>query len=322
MGNSCVTGAPHALLEKTDDPASQWKIIGFSSLLEKGATTVTSDVFHYYGYEWVLEVTPKHKKSGLGSPYVAVSLLLLNTLEAGHVMNALFELSMYNHSNRTYCGFKASNNFHVKKWYSEKKCLIPLEELLKSSDFLVDDICVFGVKILKADISFARKKAAVVPKKVVVIPKKPITVQNLFLQKKEFIKGTYTWTMSNFVDLKLPVLSPAFEVGGYKWHIKMYPCGDQFSTKSLSLYLCMVEPSMLTLELGMMIELTLSILNWKNGKQWTRAGSFVFAGTTNGWGWPNFIPLRMLKDRFFGNIMGSNCIVKADIAIIGSSIDG
>ena len=57
--------------------------------------------------------------------------------------------------------------------------------------------------------------------KPIVIPK-PITVQNIFLQKKGFIKGTYTWTMNNFLDMKLPVLSPAFDVGGQKWCIFFY----------------------------------------------------------------------------------------------------
>ncbi|TKV93354.1 hypothetical protein SEVIR_9G220800v4 [Setaria viridis] len=321
MGNSCVTGAPHALLEKADGPAFQWKIYGFSSLLEKGATTVTSDVFHCCGYEWFLTVTPKHKKFGFGSPYVAVRLLTGSTLEPDYIMNALFELSIYNHSNRTYCGCQASNSFLVKKWYSEKKCLIPLEELLESADFLVDDSCVFGVRILKADISFARKKTAVVPKKTVVVPKKPTTIQNLFLQKKEFIKRTYTWTMNIFLDSKLAVLSPAFEVGGYKWHIQMYPRGNQLSTKSLSLYLYMDKPSMLTLEPGMMIELTLSILDQKNGKQYTRSGCLAFAAA-NYWGWPNFIPRWLFKNQSFGYLVGSNCIVKADIAIVGSSIVG
>ena len=104
----------------------------------------------------------------------------------------------------------ASYNFQAKQTHSETKCLIPLEELLKSSDFLVDDSCVFGVRILKANVN-----------KPIVIPK-PITVQNIFLQKKGFIKGTYTWTMNNFLDMKLPVFSPAFDVGGQKWYASIF----------------------------------------------------------------------------------------------------
>ena len=36
--------------------------------------------------------------------------------------------------------------------------MIPLQELLKSSAFLVDDSCIFGVKILKIDVSSPEKK--------------------------------------------------------------------------------------------------------------------------------------------------------------------
>ncbi|GJM84816.1 hypothetical protein PR202_ga00522 [Eleusine coracana subsp. coracana] len=101
-----------------------------------------------------------------------------------------------------------SYSFDVKKTHSKKLCLIPIEELLTSSDFLVDDSCVFGLSILKADISSPEKKP-------IAISKKPSTYQKLFLQKKEFIEGTYSWTMDNYLDLKKSVVSPAFEVGGH-----------------------------------------------------------------------------------------------------------
>jgi hypothetical protein len=97
--------------------------------------------------------------------------------------------------------------------------LIPLQELLKSSAFLVDDSCVFGVEILKIDISF--------PEKLIIdglFEKKATTVQNLFVQKKGFIKGSYTWTMdNNFLELDF-VRSPTFEVGGHKWYSFFISC--------------------------------------------------------------------------------------------------
>jgi hypothetical protein len=97
--------------------------------------------------------------------------------------------------------------------------LIPLEELLKSSAFLVDDSCVFGVEILKIDVSSPEMKS-------VAVQKKATTVQNLFVQKKGFIKGTYTWTMNNFLELDSQhfVRSPTFEVGGHKWYSPVTNC--------------------------------------------------------------------------------------------------
>jgi hypothetical protein len=37
------------------------------------------------------------------------------------------------------------------------------------------------------------------------------------------------------------------------------------------------------------------------------------------WGWPNFLGLKKLKK---GYVVGSSCIVKADLTIVGSSNDG
>jgi len=318
MGNSCVAGAfsAPAPLRKTHDPAFNLKFYGFSALLDRGAVSANSALFDCCGYSWFLQVIPKHKKSGDKIPYVALCLCVSqNTLKPGCTLSAVFELSMYNHSKGTYRGCKASYHFHVKQTHSKRECLIPLDEVLKSSDFLVDDSCVFGVRILKADVSSQNEP--------IVIPKKPNTVQNIFLQKKGFIKGTYTWTMNNFLDMKLPVLSPAFDVGGQKWHINMHPLGDKYSTNSLSLYLHLHGPNKLPLESGMVIELTLSILDQKHGKHYTVTGRFVFAtNAKNGWGWFNFIPLKTLMDPSRGYLVGSNCILKADVTVIGSSNDG
>ncbi|CAN6318140.1 unnamed protein product [Urochloa humidicola] len=317
MGNSCATGAPLALLGTTCDPDFEWKVYGFSSLLQRGATPANSAPFHCCGNMWFLQVTPMHKKSGDGVVYLALDLAISRIgLKPGLIMNAVFELSMYNHSSGTYYGGKASYSFNAKKTHSKKMCLVPLGKLLKSSDFLVDDSCVFGVRILKADISS--------PKKIpVVISENPITVQNLFLQKKDLVKGTYTWTMNNYFDLKLPVNSPAFEVGEHKWYIRMHPLGDHYSTNSLSMYLHLHDPKDLPdPEPGMMIELALCILNQKYGKHFTVKGRFVFSiGSKAGWGWSDFMALNRFKDLSRGYLVGSNCILKADITVIGSSND-
>jgi hypothetical protein len=68
------------------------------------------------------------------------------------------------------------------------------------------------VEILKVDVSSPEEKA-------VVVQKKTTKVQNMFVQNKGFIEGTYTWTMNNFSELDSNfVRSPTFEVGGLKWY--------------------------------------------------------------------------------------------------------
>uniref|UniRef100_A0ACD5TN57 Uncharacterized protein n=1 Tax=Avena sativa TaxID=4498 RepID=A0ACD5TN57_AVESA len=314
MGNCRSTS--RVLPSKTYVPDLEWKIHDFSSLLETGAKTATSGRFHCSDYEWYLNVSPMHEKPGAGTPYVALWLMLSREkLKRDHTVHAVFELSIYNQSKGMYCGCQANYNFDFKNNYS-KECLIPLKELLKSSAFLVDDSCVFGVEILKIDVSSPEKKA-------VVVHQKTTTVQNLFVQNKGFIEGTYIWSMDNFPELESKhfVRSPTFEVGGHKWYTGMYPRGDKFTTDSLSLYLYLDASKKLpALESKKVAVMTLSILDQKNGKHLTRtAGLWVCA---NGWGWADFLGLEKLKDPSGGYVVGSNCVIKADLTLVGSSTEG
>ncbi|XP_044971307.1 uncharacterized protein LOC123432154 isoform X1 [Hordeum vulgare subsp. vulgare] len=318
---------------KTHVPDLEWKINDFSSLLETGAKSAASAAFHCSGYNWYLKVNPVRKETGSETPYVALSLMTSRaSMMPGHTVHVVFELSIYNHSKGMYCGCKATYNFHFKNTYSKEHCLIPLQELLKSPAFLVNDSCVFGVEILKIDVSSPEKKAFVVQKKAT-------TVQNLFVQKKGFVKGTYTWNIDNFLELDLDhfVCSPTFEVGGHKWYpiifevtlpiffnryVQMYPRGDKHSTDCLSLYLRLDASDELHLESKKVIVMTLSILDQKNGKHLTAtSGLLVFTGG-HGWGWADFLGLKKLKDPSGGYVVGSSCIMKADLTIFGSSIDG
>ncbi|CAM0956642.1 unnamed protein product [Alopecurus aequalis] len=314
MGNS-GSRAP-ALLGKSHVPDLQWKIHDFPALLETKATSTISGPFDCSGYKWYLQLSPMHKENGGGTPYVALSLMLSPyTLEQGHTVHAVFEFSIYNHSNLMYCGYKASYNFDLKNNYSKKECLIPLPELRKSSAFLVDDNCVFGVKILKIDVTSPEKKA-------VLVQQKATTVENLFVQKKGFVKGTYTWTMNNFLelDMKNLVRSPTFEVGGHKWYIRMYPRDHKCNTDCVSLLLCLDASNELPLDSRNVVEITLSIKDQKNGKYFTRTSGLAVFGSA--WGWANFIPLKKFKHMAGGYLIESNCVVKADFTIAGSSNDG
>ncbi|KAM3408681.1 hypothetical protein ACQJBY_001637 [Aegilops geniculata] len=94
---------------KTDVPDLEWRINDFSSLLETGAKSATSDTFHCSRYNWHLEVKSMHKKAGSSTPYVALRLVAFRpSLVPGHMVHAVFELSIYNRSRRMYCGCKGS----------------------------------------------------------------------------------------------------------------------------------------------------------------------------------------------------------------------
>ena len=56
-----------------------------------------------------LRVDPMHDNPSAGTPYVALSLMLSRKkLERGHTVDAMFELSIYNHSKGMYCGCQGS----------------------------------------------------------------------------------------------------------------------------------------------------------------------------------------------------------------------
>ncbi|CAL4933907.1 unnamed protein product [Urochloa decumbens] len=355
VGNPCITDVAPAPPENSDDPAFRWKIYGFSTLLERGAIPAFSAAFNGCGYKWrlVLQVNQMHKNDA-GIPYVALGLELAErSSKSGLVLNAVFELSIYNHSDGTYCRYKDSHTFRViKNKTPEKSCVIP-PELLKSYS------CVFGGRILKVDVPSKRKP--------IVVPNKPTIVQTVFLQNKEFIQGNYSWTINKFRAWKILISSPSFEVCGHKWlfrrehirckptspckpcklqsgphdvdprghareggrgiykitgkntwHITMFPYGYGYAKDFVSMYLNLNDPKHLPPQSGMMmIELTLSILDQEHGQHYTHQGRFPFSSKTN-WGWPYFVPLKTLKDPSKGYLVGSKCVVKADITIIGS----
>jgi hypothetical protein len=59
-------------------------------------------------------VSPMHKKNNDETPYVALALILWPyKLEQGHTVHAVFEVSIYNHSNQMYCGCKGSLIYEV-----------------------------------------------------------------------------------------------------------------------------------------------------------------------------------------------------------------
>ncbi|KAI5016656.1 hypothetical protein ZWY2020_006507 [Hordeum vulgare] len=316
MGNTGSTSP--ASLGKAHVPHLEWKVHDFSALLETGAKSAKSAHFHCSGYKWFLGVTPPmHKKTDAETPYVGLSLMLSrNDLVPGGTVTAVFELSVYNHAKKMYCGRRVTHNFDLNNTCSKSECLVPLQELLKSSAFLVDDCCVFGVKILNIKVCSPQKKA-------LRVLKKATTLQNLFIQKKGLIKGTYTWTMDNYHELDSKIVcSPTFEVGGHKWHLVMHPHGCKHITDHVSLFLYLESSDKLCDESGKVVEFTLSILDQKNGKHYTITSGLLVFGGDSSWGWPKFLTVDKFKDLSRGYVLGSRCVVKADFTIVGSSNDG
>ncbi|KQK18659.1 hypothetical protein BRADI_1g43905v3 [Brachypodium distachyon] len=66
--------------------------------------------------------------------------------------------------------------------------------------------------------------------------------------------------------------------------------------------------------------MSLAIEDQKHGKHFTKRipGLTVFAGKCR-WGWSDFIPHETFRDPSRGYLVGSCCVVKADITVVGPS---
>ncbi|KQK18658.1 hypothetical protein BRADI_1g43910v3 [Brachypodium distachyon] len=129
--------------------------------------------------------------------------------------------------------FTLTSSFHdfygtqTRSWV---EFLIPLKSLLKSTDFPVDDCCVFGAEILLVNVFPSEKKG-------IVVPEKATTVQNVFILNSGFICWTYNLNIPNFLESNMMdcTCSQAVEFDGHKWYLTVYPHGDRFSSNCLSL---------------------------------------------------------------------------------------
>lgn len=280
--------------------------------------TACSAPFYCSGFTWFLGVAPRMKKAGSFRSYVSLSLGTRRdnmSMEPGYKVVAVFELSIYNHSNGMYYGYKASSSFNVMHPNSKFECLIPLSKLVKSSDFMDDDCCVFGVEILQIDVFSPEKKAIA----------KDTTVQDLFIQKNGFIKQTYTMTIKDFLQLnsKDLIRSPTFELGGHKWYLSIYPRGEQYRTGWLSVFLYLEAlGDDLPCDSGLAVELALSVVDQKYGLNHfrRRIGIVVFpCDCRHRWGFANFCPLSTIMDRSRGYLVESSLAVEVGIAVVGLS---
>jgi hypothetical protein len=75
-------------------------------------------------------VSPMHTKPGAKTAYVALCVYMQRptSLEQGHSVHAVFELSIYNHSNGMYCGCKGrlmNIAFHAHPSYYSLVSTVP-----------------------------------------------------------------------------------------------------------------------------------------------------------------------------------------------------
>ncbi|KAK4388204.1 TNF receptor-associated factor1a, partial [Sesamum angolense] len=128
--------------------------------------------------------------------------------------------------------------------------------------------------------------------------------------KPSELYGKYTWKIDKFSQInKRELRSNAFEVGGYKWYILIYPQGCDVCNH-LSLFLCVANHDKL-------------LPGWSHFAQFTIAVVNKILKNPNilkehDWGWKKFMELSKVLDGF---IDADTLIIKAQVQVIRERAD-
>uniref|UniRef100_A0A0D9XKN1 MATH domain-containing protein n=1 Tax=Leersia perrieri TaxID=77586 RepID=A0A0D9XKN1_9ORYZ len=286
-----VIAAPYGKTEKT---SFKWMIDGLSSLLAWGEGRTNSRVFEIKGLNWYLQLNLMDKEWGREG----------TSLKPDIIVEALFKFLIYDHTYGKHSEYELSHQFDAVSTSSGASCMIPLKMLRNTaSGFLTGDSCTFGVEFSKITAFRANRMA-----------------EMLFANKTFFSAcEVYNWDIKDFFKLKSICTSPQFKIGGHRWYLSIYPSGSDKSGKFLSLYLHMKRSGTPRQRSGVLVELSLSIKNQKNGYHRKLTGSCQFSNKKDdGCGWAKFISLERFKDSSNGFLVKGKCCIEADLAIIGS----
>ncbi|KAL3507693.1 hypothetical protein ACH5RR_033075 [Cinchona calisaya] len=136
--------------------------------------------------------------------------------------------------------------------------------------------------------------------------------------KPSGLYGKYTWKIDKFSQInKRELRSNAFEVGGYKWYILIYPQGcDVYN--HLSLFLCVANHDKLLPGWSHFAQFTIAVVNKDPKKSKYSDTLHRFWKKEHDWGWKKFMELSKVLDGF---IDADTLIIKAQVQVIRERAD-
>ncbi|XP_052207792.1 TNF receptor-associated factor homolog 1b-like [Diospyros lotus] len=136
--------------------------------------------------------------------------------------------------------------------------------------------------------------------------------------KPSELYGKYTWKIDKFSQInKRELRSNAFEVGGYKWYILIYPQGCDVCNH-LSLFLCVANHDKLLPGWSHFAQFTIAVVNKDPKKSKYSDTLHRFWKKEHDWGWKKFMELSKVLDGF---IDGDTLIIKAQVQVIRERAD-
>ncbi|KAE8688391.1 MATH domain-containing protein [Hibiscus syriacus] len=136
--------------------------------------------------------------------------------------------------------------------------------------------------------------------------------------KPSELYGKYTWKIEKFSQInKRELRSNAFEVGGYKWYILIYPQGCDVCNH-LSLFLCVANHDKLLPGWSHFAQFTIAVVNKDPKKSKYSDTLHRFWKKEHDWGWKKFMELSKVYDGF---IESDTLIIKAQVQVIREKAD-
>ncbi|KAH9602343.1 hypothetical protein KSS87_010925 [Heliosperma pusillum] len=130
--------------------------------------------------------------------------------------------------------------------------------------------------------------------------------------------GKYTWKIEKFSQItKRELRSNAFEVGGYKWYILIYPQGCDVCNH-LSLFLCVANHDKLLPGWSHFAQFTIAVVNKDPKKSKYSDTLHRFWKKEHDWGWKKFMELSKVSDGF---VDADTLIIKAQVQVIREKAD-
>ncbi|OIW07653.1 hypothetical protein TanjilG_07695 [Lupinus angustifolius] len=131
--------------------------------------------------------------------------------------------------------------------------------------------------------------------------------------------GKHTWKIEKFSQItKRELRSNAFEVGGYKWYILIYPQGCDVCNH-LSLFLCVANHDKLLPGWSHFAQFTIAVVNKDPKKSKYSDTLHRFWKKEHDWGWKKFMEISKVYDGFVDN--SDNLIIKAQVQVIREKAD-
>nr|GLL24281.1 uncharacterized protein LOC109159016 isoform X2 [Ipomoea trifida] len=318
FGNMDSTAGVERL--KRDIPPAHFifMIRSFSLLDETGNEKHESGVFQACDKKWKLCVYPKGKKKqadGDGDGHISLYLEIVDTnnYPRGWDVHVKFSLFVYDYVQDKYLTVQDAGGkvrrFHYMKTQWGFDQLLSLSTFKDPSNgYLVDDTCAFGAEILVVSDAATKRRECL-------------------SMVKDPTSKTYTWRINDFTSKRNQnlIYSDEFTIEGSKWKLRLYPSGNIIAKgKHLSLFLVLADSSNLKdhgRELYAKYRLRICNQLKSNENHEKQVVPCYFGGTTEAWGYSEFMNLDQLDSATKGFLVNDTLIVQVEFMVLSKFSD-